>query len=55
VHERQAARDPKLESVRRSAMSAMQAEANATALEARVSELRQRYVIDRSSLTKEAS
>jgi len=55
VYERQAARDPELESVRRSALSAMQAEANAVALETRLSELRQRYVVDRSSLAKSAS
>ena len=55
VHERQQAREPELESVRRSAASSMQAEANAAALEARLVDLRARYVVDPSSLLTEGS
>jgi hypothetical protein len=46
VHERQPAREPDLESVRRSALSAMQAERDAEALEAGLAELRRRYPVD---------
>jgi hypothetical protein len=49
VHERQAAREPRLESVRRSALSSLQAERNAEALEAGLAALRQRYAIDLSA------
>jgi hypothetical protein len=55
VHERQEPREPELESVRRSAESSMQAEANAAALDERLVEMRKRYVADPSSLLTEKS
>jgi hypothetical protein len=46
VHVREPSREPELETVRRSAESAMQAERNAEAMERGLAELRQRYVVD---------
>jgi hypothetical protein len=49
VYERQAAHEPELDAVRRSALSSMQAERNAEALEAGLAALRERYAIDLSA------
>ena len=46
VHEREADHEPVLDTVRRSALSSLQAERNADALEAELDALRGRYVID---------
>ena len=50
LHEHQPAREPDLEAVRRSALSSLQAERDAEALEAELALLRGRYAIDLSAL-----
>ncbi|MEE2665764.1 MAG: peptidyl-prolyl cis-trans isomerase [Myxococcota bacterium] len=48
-HERQPAREPELDTVRRSALSSLQADRNAEVLEARLATLRERYAVDLSA------
>lgn len=49
LHERQSAREPELDTVRRSALSSLQADRNAEVLEARLAALRERYAVDLSA------
>ena len=46
LYERQESHEPELETVRRSALSSMQAERNAAALEDALASLRKRYAVD---------
>ena len=55
IYDRQEPREPELEAVRRSALSSMQADRNAAALDAELAALRERYIIDSSALEEAGS